>query len=198
MKNKSILISALLISTLSACNKIPGDAFTSRGQPESLLSVSSEALTLDLNQRNSLAQLVDIANRENPSSAVLSCTNQRVCERAGDVLEQYGVPYEIKPGGSMNTASLMFERVLARDCENRFITNHINPYNLNHTTFGCSIAVNQVQMVGDKRQFVDPMLLGPYDGFKATQNYDSYLARDTEDRVIQTQRESVVKSGGNN
>lgn len=53
--------------------------------------------------------------------------------------------------------------------------NSINPYNLNHRTFGCSTAVNMVQMVGDKRQFTSPALLDFRDGENAVQDYETYL-----------------------
>lgn len=174
---KKILFSLLSVSTLAACSQIPKQAYYNRGQPESLLNVTSEEVTIDLRQRNGLQQLTQSVNKRQPSSAVVSCNNQMLCSRATEILNQYKVPFQ-QESGSYNTVTLSYKTIEARDCENRYIDNHINPYNLNHPTFGCSIAVNQVQMVSDKRQFVDPVLLGSYDGEKATQNYDTYLSRE--------------------
>ncbi len=186
---KKILLTALTISSLAACSQIPKQAYYNRGQPESLLSVTSEETTIDLRQRNGLQQLTQAVNKHAPSNAELSCSNQMLCTRAVEILNQYKVPYH-QTTGAYNTVTLNYKTVEAKDCENRYIDNHINPYNLNHPTFGCSIAINQVQMVSDKRQFVDPVLLGSYDGEKATQNYDTYLSRQT------IPLEKVSASGG--
>ena len=61
----------------------------------------------------------------------------------------------------------------ARDCENRYIDDTINPYNLNHPTFGCSISVNMVQMVTDKREFTNPSLMDYPDANKMRQVMDA-------------------------
>lgn len=193
---KTILSSFIVLSVLTSCSEIPKESYWDRGQAESLLSVSTEAVTIDLNQRNALAQLTNWLNRQEPANAILSCSNRRMCTRAGQVLDQFDVAYEERAGAG-NNVSLVYERVMSRDCENRFITNHINPYNMNHPTFGCSTAANHVQMVGDKRQFTDPLLLGPYDGQKAAQDYDSYLSRDFDNKVIEAQQESVVDNSSN-
>ena len=129
-----------------------------------------------MRQRNGLQQLTQLVNTKPPSHAQLTCSNRMMCDRATEILDQYKVSYQ-KTNGSVNTVTLTYKDIQARDCENRYIDNHINPYNLNYPTFGCSVSVNQVQMVSDKRQFVDPVLLGSYDGEKAVQNYDSYLSR---------------------
>lgn len=186
---KIALVAGLVVNT--SCSVIPGKAHFTRGQPESLLSVATESVNVDLNQRNALVQLTNWVNRQEPANAVLNCSNMQVCERAANVLDQFGIPYEKRDSAS-NVATLNYERIMARDCDNRYMTNHINPYNLNHPTFGCSTAVNMVQHIRDKRQITDPLLLGDYDGFKAAQNYDSYLSREFEDRVIEVEQESVI------
>jgi hypothetical protein len=191
MKNLKKLTVLFALCATFACTEIPGEAHFTRGQPEDLLSVSNESVNIDLNQRNALVQLTNWVNRQEPSNAVLNCSNMQVCSRAANVLDQFGIPYERRESAS-NIATLNYERIMARDCENRFITNHINPYNLNHPTYGCSTAVNIVQMVKDKRQFTDPLVLGDYDGFKGAQNYDSYLSREFEGRVIRVEQESVI------
>lgn len=186
---KLFAISFVLVST--ACTQIPHEAYSDQWKAEALLDVASESVNIDLGQRNAMAQLVNMTNANPPASATLYCSNMRLCERAGTLLESKGVPFEIR-NAETNVASLNFERVVARDCESRFITNHINPYNLHHPTFGCASAVNTVQMIRDKRQITDPLILGSYDGFKATQNYDSYQAREFDDRIIQVEQESVI------
>ena len=185
---KKILLSLLTISSLAACSEIPKQAYYNRGQPEALLNVTAEEEIIDLRQRNGLQQLTQVVNKRVPSNAQLTCSNQMLCSRAAEILRQYNVPYD-QSTGVYNTVTLNYKTIEARDCENRYIDNHINPYNLNHPTFGCSIAVNQVQMVSDKRQFVDPVLLGNYDGEKATQNYDSYLSR-------QPAKLEIISAGG--
>lgn len=172
MKKLSAIVSTSLL--LAACSEIPKEAYYNRGQPESLLSATSEKVSIPLDGKKSLADLADMLGRDAPTGAEFSCSgNKNLCKKAEKTLKSFGVSYE-KVGGP-NAVVLHYDKVTARDCNNRFISNHINPYNLNHPAFGCSIAVNQVQMVSDKSQFVNPKLLGRYDGTKAVQNYDSYL-----------------------
>jgi len=183
----------IVLLAVQSCSRIPEEAGFTRGQPESLLSVNSESISIDLGQRNAIAQLANYLNNE-PSRAVVTCSNDLVCARAKTILNSYDVAYEVQSGAS-NSVEVIFDRISARDCDNRFVSNHINPYNLNHTTYGCSTAMNQAMMVRDKRQFIDPLVLGPYDGFKASQNYDSYLSREVNDRVIQATQESISGNG---
>ena len=192
---KQLLITLSLSALIAACSEIPKQAYYNRGQPEALLNVSSEEQIVDLNQRNGLQQLTQVVNRHQPTSAELSCSNRLLCTRATEVLNQYKVPFKQNNDGG-NSVTLNFRSIQARDCENRYIDNHINPYNLNHPTFGCSIAVNQVQMVSNKGQFVDPILLGSYDGEKATQNYDTYLSRQTIPLEIISSTGSGSSGGG--
>ena len=191
MKRMSVLAVLVLVGALQSCSRIPQEEAWTRGQPESLLSVNTESVSIDLGQRNALAALVNSLNSAEPSRAILTCSNTLVCGRAETLLKSYDVPYEVQTG-TTNSVALVSDNITARDCDNRFVSNHNNPYNLNHTTFGCSMAMNQAMMVRDKRQFTDPLVLGPYDGFKATQNYDSYLSREVDDRVIKAQRTSIV------
>ena len=181
-----------LVIGQAACTVIPKSAYSDQWKAESLVDVSTESVNVDLGRRNALAQLANMIRSQEPTSATLYCSNMQVCDRAGSFLDNNGIPYEIRNAES-NVASLSFERPVARDCDNRFIDNRINPYNLHHPTFGCASGVNSVQMIRDKRQITDPLILGPYDGFKATQNYDSYQAREFDDRVIEVEQESVIE-----
>lgn len=180
-KNILSLTAAILISgNLAACTEIPGQAYFDRGHPEDLLSISSEEVTVNLDNMGGTRQLTDWIDRQQPARAKLVCASDNTCDQAAEILDQFNVPYDQVDGVS-NSVMLTFEKIEARDCESRFISNHINPYNLNHTTFGCATAVNQVQMVTDKTQFTDPKLLDHYDGQKASQNYDTYTSRDRID-----------------
>ena len=191
MKRISVVAVLVLVGALQSCSRIPDEAAWTRGQPESLLSVNTESVSIDLGQRNALATLVNNLNSREASRAVLTCSNTLVCGRAETLLNSYDVPYEVQTGAT-NSVAIISDQITARDCDNAFVSNHNNPYNMNHTTFGCSSAMNQAMMVRDKRQFTDPLVLGPYDGFKAAQNYDSYLSREVDDRVIKAQRTSIV------
>ena len=180
-KNILSLTAAILISgSVAACTQIPGNAYFDRGHPEDLLTVSSEEVTVNLDNTGGTRQLTDWIDRQQPARAKLICTSGEMCDQAAEILDQFNVPYD-QVDGVRNSVVLSFEKIEARDCQNRFISNHINPYNLNHPTFGCSVAVNQVQMVTDKTQFTDPKLLDQYDGQKAVQNYDTYTSREKLD-----------------
>ena len=52
----------------------------------------------------------------------------------------------------------MYERILAHDCNPRFVNNTNNPYNGYHPAFGCAVSANIVQHVSDKQEFVSPNL----------------------------------------
>lgn len=168
-----IIISAALLG--SACSEIPKDAYFNRGDPESLLDVSSEVVNLSIGSNGSLDELSEWIHQDQPSRAELYCMDSNEqCAAAQEILDLYGVPSAYVPAAD-NVVSLVYERVLARDCENSYIDNRVNPYNLNHPTHGCSIAVNMVQMVSDKHQFVRPNLLDRSDAKKAVSVYNEYL-----------------------
>lgn len=174
---KQLVLIALGASLLAGCSEIPAGAYYNRGSPESLLDVSSEIVNLDIASHPSVDALAEWINQDHPSRAELYCREEApTCQAALDVMDLYGVPYQLVPS-SEQTATLVYERVLARDCENRYIDNSINPYNLNHPTFGCTIAANIVQMASDKQQFVRPNLLDPADAKKAVQSYQNYQTR---------------------
>ena len=176
----SLAAAVLVTSSLVACSEIPRQAYFDRGHPEDLLTVSSEEVTVNLENTGGTRQLTDWIDRQQPARAKLVCTSGATCDKAAEILDQFNVPYQ-QVDGVRNSVVLTFEKIEARDCDNRYVNNTINPYNLNHPTFGCSVAVNQVQMVTDKTQFTDPKLLDQYDGQKGVQNYDTYTSRDRID-----------------
>ena len=173
-KTASVLL-LISISVLQACSYIPPASYSGRGDPESLLDVSSEIVNLSVHDRPAVAELTSWIDQDQPSRAELYCPEgAESCEHVMDVLDLYGVPYASYNSNEYMIA-LVYERVLARDCTNRYIDNTVNPYHLNHPTFGCSLAVNMAQMVTDKKQFVRPNLMDPMSARKAVQAYRNYL-----------------------
>lgn len=170
--NRIFVLAGLMV--LGACSQIPPQAYYDRGSPESLLDVSSEVVNLSVASEGAIDELANWLNQDQPSRAELYCPDgDAPCVAAQEVLDLYGVPSAYAPS-SENMVTLVYERVLARDCENRYVDNSVNPYQLNHPTFGCSVAANMVQMVSDKQQFVRPNLMDDADAKKAVQVYKNY------------------------
>ncbi len=174
---KQHLLSIVALTALMGCATIPPEAYVNRGSPESLLDVSSEVVNLDVSSPQARAELAQWVEEDAPSRAELYCSDAAdpsVCEEAESILQLYGVPYQ-QVSSSEQVAVLVYERVLARDCVNRYIDNAVNPYHLHHPSFGCSLAVNMVQQVTDRRQFIRPNLLDSMDAKKAAQVHDVYM-----------------------
>ncbi len=163
-------LSFALLLALTGCEDIPDAAYFSRGSPENLLDRSSERVSISLNESNAQDELIYWLNQEQPTRAELNCTSGDLsCAAAAHSLEKFCVPVKHVSQGGEDAVHLLYERVVARDCDNRYLDNPHNPYNLNHPTFGCSLIVNAVQMVTDKRQFTAPGLLDNMDGRRAYQ-----------------------------
>lgn len=179
----------------SACSEIPPQAYHHRGDPEDLLDVSSEVITLNLASASSIRQLSSVVGKEAPTRAELSCSLQeRLCSQAKALLERRNVPVRMADNDA--SVVLVYERVVARDCQQRYIDNSINPYNLNHPVYGCSVMGNTVQMVSDKQQFTDPALLDLQDAEKAQQVYGRYTRPSTK-REDDTPNWSLQQGGAN-
>lgn len=160
---------------LGACDTIPPDAYANRGSPYSLLDASSEVVNVSLNSPTAVEEVTQWVDQDHPTQAELYCLQEDpTCQQVTNVLESFGVPVQYVSAADNNLV-LIYERVMAHDCENRYIDNPINPYNLNHPSFGCTVAVNQVMMIGDKRQMVSPALLDFRDAERGTQDYAAYL-----------------------
>ena len=174
MQKKALTLS-LSVFLMTACSHIPNAAYNSRTGPESLLDVSSEQVNVSLNTAEGLDQLVEWLNDDQPTRIALYCGSlDDICGQAQEIIEQFAVPYDVYVD-PQNQATLVYDRVIARDCDHRYMTNHINPYNLNHPTFGCSTAANQLQMIADKQQIISPALTDHQDARKMTQSMDKYL-----------------------
>lgn len=193
MKNIFIAISCVL--AISACKPVPSTAYYNRGDPENLLDVSTEVVTVPLSSRANLQEMATILASDVPVRAELSCTlTDSFCAQAKETFAQYHVPTIMQGHGSV--ATLYYERVQARDCENRYVENLNDKYALNPPAMGCSVTANTVQMVSDKRQFSNPQLLDFQDGAKATQNYDRYLRPPQEGKKSESLLKQLSNSSG--
>lgn len=173
-KNTRNIILATALSVVSACSVIPPEAYYDRGHPESLLDQSSEIVNFELQDYNALDELLNWVNQDQPTRAELYCLDgDPVCMEAEQILMQFGVS-AVLVSSPENRVTLVYDRILARDCENRYVENGLNSYNMLHPTFGCSNASNMVQMVTDKRQFTSPALLGMPDAERAARVMDGY------------------------
>ncbi len=145
--------------------------------PEKLLDTSSEKVSFGLSSYQAIGELANWIEGDKPSHAELRCSGQRQeCREAELVLRQASVKYSILPASAEgNDVVLYYDRVLARDCDQRFINNSYNPSNEHYSGFGCATAVNTVQMVNDHKQFTNPVLLGPQDASSAARVYRSYV-----------------------
>lgn len=171
-------ISTLLLAILavSACQPKPSDsAYYNRGGPESLLDVSSEVVNLSVADTQAQRELSDWIKTDQPTRAELYCNDgEPRCIEARKILDLHGVPTMTVPSGEYSVA-LVYERILARDCKQRFVDNSTNQWNTNHPAFGCSLAANVVQHVSDKQQFIAPNLMDTPRATTAVQAYDRLM-----------------------
>lgn len=154
---RSVALISLALLALTACHRPADSAYYNRGGPESRLDVSNEVVNLSVAGPNELAQLNSWIEQDQPSRAELYCSAGPSCNEARKVLELQGVPVMMVPSMD-NSVALVYERVLARDCTQRFRDNHNNNYNAPHASLGCALSANLVQHVSDKQQFVNPNL----------------------------------------
>lgn len=155
--SKLILGAALL--TLAACGPKPGDsAYMNRGGPESLIDVSSEAVNLNIATKKDVDALSQWIAGDAPTRADLQCDiSSKTCKDALNVLKKKGVEVTSTPSAN-NTVTLVYERILARDCNQRYREPQGQMYNAPHPALGCSVAANIVQHVSDKSVFVNPAI----------------------------------------
>lgn len=166
----------LLVLT-SACTELFGPRGTnpvSPGSPEALLDVSSEVVNLGVRSGKEVDDLSQWVNRDQPTRAELYCAEgEKHCREARQVLDLYGVPTMVVSSGA-GTVTLVYERVLARDCDPRFKDDQGLWYNENHPAFGCAISANIVQHVTQKQQFISPNLSDFRDAETAVNGYTRY------------------------
>ena len=151
-------IATLALLALASCNPPPASAYYDHSSPQSLLDVSSEVVNLSVVGKPELSALSNWIANDPPSRAELFCdANAPNCKQAQRILQNKGVETSISPAPN-NTVTLVYERILARDCNPRFIENGVSLYYESSPSFGCSIAGNTVQEVSDKREFINPNL----------------------------------------
>ena len=149
---------ALSLVIVAACGQEPPEsAFFTRGSPESLLDVSSEVVNLSIASKANRKDLSQWIAKDQPIRAELNCTTGKDCTEAEKILDLHGVPV-VHGNGMEQSVTLIYQRILARDCNQRYIDNPSNYYNTNHSAFGCSISANMVQAVTNKQEFVSPNL----------------------------------------
>lgn len=174
---------------LAGCYDIPPGAYYNRGDPENLIDVSTEIVSIPMAAPDDLNALKSLLRNDPPTRAELACNpDEALCATAAHLLDDRDIPasYAAPDGEGEPEIALSYERIVARDCENRYIDNSHNNHNLPPPTMGCSITSNMVQMVTDKQQFTNPNLMDYPDAEKAVQAYDHYMhppaeAADTSD-----------------
>lgn len=173
MKYSFLLVTCLIF--VAGC-ALPESAYKTSGQPESLLNKSVERVSFSLAPNEALADLTAWIDNDQPTRAELSCSSDDIlCVRASEMLSSFGVPFAfIKAQESSSDVVLFYERITASNCENSFVDNRHNFRNLNHPTFGCSVAANILQSVSDHQQFINPALSDLQDAEKAVQIMDAY------------------------
>lgn len=166
-----LLAASAALLALAACGRPSDSAYYNRGGPDTLLDVSNEVVNLSVAGPNELSQLSMWIEQDQPSRAELYCAGGDLrCVEARKVLESHGVPVLSVPS-SDNSVALVYERILARDCNQRYVDNNNNNWNAPHPAFGCSVAANIIQHVSDKQQFVNPALTDPAPATGAVATY---------------------------
>jgi hypothetical protein len=167
-----LVVMGMLLVLLSACRP-PDSAYENRGGPESLIDVSSEIVNLTVASGAEIDDLSAWIDRDQPTRAELYCLEgDPICVQARQVLDLYGVPTQFI-NSSTATVTLIYERILARDCDQRYVKNQ-SLTNVSSPSFGCSLAANMVQQITNKQQIVRQNLMDYPDAAKAVQVHDNY------------------------
>ena len=154
---RSSLLAMAAVLAIAACSP-PQSVFYNRGEPESLLDVSSEVVSLSVGGSAEHTALANWISKDLPTRAELFCDiGEKECRSANDLLVKSGVPTTLGASSS-NNVKLFYERTLARDCNARYIDKGFSLYNTPAPSFGCAISANMVQQVSDKREFTNPNL----------------------------------------
>lgn len=169
-----IILSLAATLTLASC-KNPELSAVSPGQPESLIDMSSERVSMPVQTQDHVDQIIQFIESDQPTKADIQCNPSinPFCSSVQQALSLYGVPSRVMDS-SQDNITLIYERVIAKACDNRFVSNHHNLRNMNYPGFGCSVATNIVQHVSDRSQFTDPALMDLPDAENAVNVYDKY------------------------
>ncbi len=153
-------LALLALLGLAGCKErlYDASAFYDRGSPEALLDVSSEVVNLGVANKGELRALSNWIANDQPTRAELFCDAiLKSCKDAQNLLQRKGVEVSFSPSPE-NTVTLIYERILARDCNARYITKGTSYYNEPSPSFGCAMSANIVQHVSNKRDFISPNL----------------------------------------
>jgi len=128
---------------------------------ESLIDRSSERVTFSLAAPSAKQDVNEWLAKDMPTRAELECSGDTgTCAIIAQDLERRGVPVQMGTAGGQPKAILIYERFVARFCDNRYKDNSFNPFNRNYSALGCSVSSNLVQSVGDSAQFTNPPMMG--------------------------------------
>ena len=164
MRNLTALTLLVCVSLLQACTTAQKTGFIT---PESLIDRSSERVTFSLATPSAKQDITDWLAKDMPSRVELECSGDNgVCSTIAQELDRRHVPLQMGATGGQPKAVLIYERFVARACDNQFKDNSFNPFNHNHPALGCSVSSNLVQSVSDSTQFTSPAMM---DGTPATQ-----------------------------
>lgn len=186
----------LVLLSLAACQNQwrPSDAaYYNHGGPEQLLDVSSEVVNLSVGSAHDINALKQWIRQDHPTRAELYCSEADPrCRDSRRILESNGIPVMVVPSGDF-TAALVYERVLAHDCDQRYHDDSHDYFSYNHPDFGCSIAANMIQQVSDKQQFVAPNLTDVPPATGAVATYGRAYATPTAARQPYSLQQSVIE-----
>lgn len=164
MRNITAITLLACVTLLQACATQKAPAITTA---ESLIDRSSERVTFSLAAPSAKQDINEWLAKDMPSRAELECTGDNgVCNMIAQDLEHRGVPVQMGASGGQPKAILIYERFVARSCDNQYKDNSFNPFNRNYSALGCSVSSNLVQSVGDSTQFTNPPMM---DNVPATQ-----------------------------
>jgi hypothetical protein len=156
--------SFILLLTVLALTSCFRPTNVKKVEAESLLNSSSEDVSFDLVNDESVNSISTWINDDRPSEARLVCVAKaKLCVQAQQLFKKKLVPYKVvKPeSGVQEAVKLSYERVSAKDCDSHIL--------------GCSVSVNTLQTVADHTTFIKPALSDPQDAVKAAKVYNRYL-----------------------
>lgn len=164
------------VAALSACDATPPHMTPNPGDPERLIDLSSETVTIGIASKNALTKLSDLVAQDQPASADLACSLKDTrCTQAKEIFDRHGIPVKLVSDKG-DSVTLSYQRVVTRDCSTRYGDDMLNQrHSYIHSSLGCAVAGNTVQMVTDKRQFTNPSLLDFSDAEKGVQVYQNYM-----------------------
>ena len=176
MTYRVIFLSMGLIMGLVACSGVP-QGFVAKGSPESLISSSQESVRFDLTDQASIDALMGWVGNDMPTRAELSCIDadeNPQCQAVIKAFQSKGISIEMDMPAKRNAINLIYERVVARECQPAYQSNHSNSSNHHYTSFGCTTALNMVQSMADYSQITRPKLKDFTDAEMAVKTYRRY------------------------